>query len=138
LLGVEALDVEAMAAIFRELCGIGCDDGMNYLVDSVRAKEIREDARYGGIRIELKGMLGNARCDVQIDVGFGDAVTPEPTEVSFPLLLPDNPAPSIRVYPKETVIAEKLEAIVSLGMANSRMKDYFDLFTLLGESSLDL
>jgi len=138
LLGVEALDVEAMAAIFRELCGIGCDDGMNYLGDSVRAKEIREDARYGGIRIELKGMLGNARCDVQIDVGFGDAVTPEPTEVSFPLLLPDNPAPSIRVYPKETVIAEKLEAIVSLGMANSRMKDYFDLFTLLGESSLDL
>jgi len=138
LLGIDVLDVEAMAAIFRELCGIGCDDGMNYLRDSVRAKEIREDARYGGIRIELKGMLGNARCDVQIDVGFGDAVTPEPTEVSFPLLLPDNPAPFIRAYPKETVIAEKFEAIVSLGMANSRMKDYFDLFTLLGESDLGL
>jgi len=138
LLGVDILDVEAMRAVFRELCGIGCDDGMIYLSDSVHAKEIREDARYGGIRIELRGMLGNARCDVQIDVGFGDAVTPEPTEVSFPLLLPENPAPSIKAYPKETVIAEKLEAIVSLGMANSRMKDYFDLFTLLGESDLGL
>ncbi len=79
LLGTNVLDVEAMVAVFRELCGIDCDDGMIYISDSVRAKEIREDARYEGIRIELRGMLGNARCDVQIDVGFGDAVTPEAT-----------------------------------------------------------
>jgi predicted nucleotidyltransferase component of viral defense system len=138
LLGFDALEAEAMAAVFREICAIECDDGMHYRGDSIRATEIREDARYGGIRIELKGMLGNARCDVQIDVGFGDAVTPEPTEVEFPLLLPDNPAPIIKAYPKETVIAEKLEAIVTLGMANSRMKDYFDLYTLLGESGLRL
>lgn len=138
LLSFDALEAEAMAAVFREICAIECDDGMHYRSDSIRATEIREDARYGGIRIELKGMLGNARCDVQIDVGFGDAVTPEPAEVEFPLLLPDNPAPIIKAYPKETVIAEKLEAIVNLGMANSRMKDYFDLFTLLGESGLRL
>lgn len=138
LLGFDALGAEDMAAIFREICAIECDDGMNYRSDSVRAMQIREDARYGGIRIEIKGTLGNARCGVQIDVGYGDAVTPEPTEVSFPLLLPDNPAPIIKAYPKETVIAEKLEAIVSLGMANSRMKDYFDLFTLLGESDMRL
>ncbi|HCM27802.1 MAG: hypothetical protein A2Z99_01550 [Treponema sp. GWB1_62_6] len=136
LLGIDALEAEAMMAVFREICAIECDDGMNYRSDSIRATEIREDARYGGIRIEFKGMLGNARCAVQIDVGFGDVVTPEPTEVSFPLLLPDNPAPIIKAYPKETVIAEKLEAIVSLGMVNSRMKDYFDLFTLLGETGL--
>jgi predicted nucleotidyltransferase component of viral defense system len=138
LLGLDAIGAESMAAIFREICAIECDDGMNYRSDSVRAAEILEDARYGGMRIELKGMLGSARCDVRIDIGYGDAVTPEPMEIAFPPLLPDNPAPIIKAYPKETVIAEKLEAILSLGMANSRMKDYFDLFTLLSEADLPL
>ena len=82
-------------------------------------------------------MLGNARCDVQIDIGFGDAVTPEPTEVNFPLLLPDNPPPIIKAYPKETVIAEKLQAIVSLGMANSRMKDYYDVWAMSQQFDFD-
>jgi len=73
-----------------------------------------------------------------VDIGFGDAVTPDPRTASFPLLLTDNPAPVLKVYPKETAIAEKLEAIVSLGMANSRMKDYFDLHILFSESVLDI
>lgn len=137
LLGLESRDGDEMAVVFRQICTIDCDDGMSFYPDSVRATEIREDARYGGIRIDLSGLLGTARCRVQIDIGYGDAVTPEPLMASFPLLLADNPAPVLKVYPKETAIAEKLEAIVSLGMANSRMKDYFDLHVLLGESTLD-
>lgn len=137
-LGLEARGGEEMAKVFRDICSCECDDGMLYSAESVTAIEIREDARYGGLRVELMGFLGSARCGVQVDIGFGDAVTPEPSVASFPLLLPDNPAPILRVYPKETAIAEKLEAIVSLGMANSRMKDYFDLHILFSESVLDI
>jgi len=137
LLGLELKDRDEMARIFKEICDVSCDDGMSYLADSVNATEIREEARYGGIRIDLIGLLGPARCKVQIDVGYGDAVTPAAGMASYPMLLADNPAPFLRVYPKETVIAEKLETIVSLGIANSRMKDYFDLSILLGESILE-
>lgn len=137
LLGLEARDLEAMKAVFREICEIPCEDGMHFLSESVQAIEIREDARYGGIRIELVGMLGKARCPVQVDVGFGDAVTPEPTIARFPAILDDNPAPFLKAYPRETVLGEKFEAIVSLGMANSRMKDYFDLFVLIQDGFPD-
>jgi len=137
LLGFGSNDVATMAASMQAICSIESDDGLIFLGDSLKAYEIREDAKYGGIRIELLGMLGNARCPVQIDIGFGDAVTPEAIEVLFPTILKDNPAPVLRAYPKETVIAEKLDAIVSLGMANSRMKDYFDLYILFRETKLD-
>ena len=98
--------------------------------DSIQAMEIHEDARYGGIRIDLIGMLGTACCPVQIDIGYGEAVTPALEFARFPAILEDNPAPILRAYPRETVIAEMLEAIVSLGVANSRMKDFFDLQAL--------
>ncbi|MCX7027689.1 MAG: nucleotidyl transferase AbiEii/AbiGii toxin family protein [Spirochaetes bacterium] len=138
LLGFGTLDMDKMAATMREICAIECDDGMVFLGNSVKTHEIREDASYGGIRVDLLGMLGNARCPIQIDVGFGDIVTPKPIDVLFPTILDDNPAPALRAYPKETVIAEKLEAIVVLGMANSRMKDYFDLHVLFSETRLDV
>jgi len=137
LLGFGSSDVATMAGSMQAICSIESDDGLIFLGDSLKAHEIREDAKYGGIRIELLGMLGNARCPVQIDIGFGDAVTPEAIEVLFPTILKDNPAPVLRAYPKETVIAEKLDAVVSLGMANSRMKDYFDLYILFRETKLD-
>ena len=137
-LGLVSSDLEGMATVMREVCSIECDDGLVFLGDSVRAHEIREETSYGGIRVDLLGMLGNARCPVQIDIGFGDAVTPGPIDVLFPTILKDNPAPALRAYPKETVIAEKLDAIVSLGMANSRMKDYFDLHLLLSEPNLNM
>ena len=104
---------------------------------SITIEEIREDARYGGLRVRLVGRLGNARCTVQLDVGYGDAVTPGPEEAIYPTLLDDQPPPHLRVYPRAAVAAEKLEAIVSLGMANSRMKDYFDLRALAHEGVLD-
>jgi predicted nucleotidyltransferase component of viral defense system len=137
LLGFGSSDVATMVATMKAICSIESDDGLIFLGDSLKAHEIREDARYGGIRIELLGMLGNARCPVQIDIGFGDAVTPKAIEVIFPTILKDNPAPVLRAYPMETVIAEKLDAVVSLGMANSRMKDYFDLYILFREAKLD-
>lgn len=137
LLGLQAMEREEMAAIFKTICLIPCEDGMHFLAESVQADEIREDARYGGIRIELVGMLGNARCPVQIDIGYGDVVTPDPELVRYPPILEDNPVPVLRTYPRETVLAEKLEALVSLGMANSRMKDFFDLQVLIQDYPTD-
>lgn len=110
---------------------------MEFDPTSIMVEEIREDARYGGPRVKLLGRLGNARCTVQLDVGYGDAVTPGPEEAIYPTLLDDQLPPHLLVYPRATVVAEKLEAIVSLGMANSRMKDYFDLRALAREGVLD-
>ncbi|MCX6950056.1 MAG: nucleotidyl transferase AbiEii/AbiGii toxin family protein [Opitutae bacterium] len=93
------------------------------------AAPIREEAAYPGTRITLEARLENARISVQVDIGFGDVVTPEPDEVEFPALL-DFPAPHLRAYPIYTVVAEKLEGSVRLGEANTRMKDFFDLWFL--------
>ena len=98
---------------------------------------IREEAAYEGLRARLLAFLAGARCHVQWDVGFGDAVTPAPADAHYPVLLDGMPAPSLRVYPRETVFAEKLEAIATLGIANSRMKDYFDLLALLREGAME-
>lgn len=136
-LGFGPADVEALAGTMREICGIAADDGMVFDPASITIEEIREDARYGGLRVKLLGRLGNARCTVQLDVGYGDAVTPGPEESVYPTLLDDQPPPRLRVYPRATVVAEKLEAMVSLGMANSRMKDYFDLRALAREGVLE-
>ena len=136
-LGLGPMDTEALAGTIREICGVAVDDGMEYDPASITIEEIREDARYGGLRVRLLGRLGNARCTVQLDVGYGDAVTPGPEEAVYPTLLDDQPPPRLRVYPRAAVVAEKMEAIVSLGMANSRMKDYFDLRALAREGALD-
>lgn len=137
-LGFGPADTGALAATMREICGVTADDGMEYDPASISVEEIREDARYGGLRARLLGKLGNARCSVQLDVGYGDAVTPGPEEAIYPTLLDDLPPPRLRVYPRAAVVAEKLEAMVSLGMANSRMKDYFDLRALAREGALDI
>jgi hypothetical protein len=137
-LGFGPMDIEVLTATIREICGVAVDDGMIFDSASITIEEIREDARYGGLRVRLVGRLGNARCRVQLDVGYGDAVTPGPEEAVYPTLLDDLPAPRLRVYPRATVVAEKLEAIVSLGMANSRMKDFFDVRALAHEGLLDL
>lgn len=136
-LGFGAEDAEALQRTLQQVCGVEADDGMRFDPDSVNVEAIRETARYGGLRARLMGRLGNARCSVQLDVGYGDAVTPAPQEVICPVLLDDLPAPHLRVYPRATVMAEKLEAIVSLGMANSRMKDYYDLLMLAREGVVD-
>lgn len=129
-LGFGSADIATLEATFRDISGIGSDDGMTFDSSSIRAIEIRNEANYPGVRVTLFGMLSGARIAVQADVGFGDAVTPGPTEVEYPVMLEDLPPPRLTTYPKQTVIAEKFEAIASLGMSNSRMKDYFDLWVL--------
>ena len=117
--------------VFQSICQQQCpqDDGMVYLPDSVKAEAIREDQEYDGVRITLMGKLGNARIPLQIDIGFGDAITPEAEDIEYPILL-DHPAPHLKAYPRYTLIAEKFEAMVRLGIANSRMKDFFDIWLL--------
>ena len=102
------------------------NDGLVFYPDTIRVRDIMEGGRYHGKRIHLLAKLGSSQIRLQIDIGFGDKVTPEAKIENFPVLL-DMAVPKIRVYPKETVVAEKFEAIVKLGMLNSRMKDYFDL-----------
>jgi len=111
-----------LQAIFRELCDIAVeDDGLTLMADSVQVEAIRDETEYGGIRVTLFGDLAGARVSIQADIGFGDAVTPEAREIEFPTLL-GNPAPHLRAYPRETVVAEKYQALVNLGVVNSRMK----------------
>jgi len=137
-LGVGPADLPTLAATFREICAMDVDDGIAFDPTSVKAQEIRKDANYAGIRITLLGLLDGARCPVRADIGFGDAVTPAAEEIEYPVLLNDLPAPKLRAYPRYTVIAEKFEAITSLGIANSRMKDFFDLWVLTRHSNLDV
>ncbi|MBF0152469.1 MAG: nucleotidyl transferase AbiEii/AbiGii toxin family protein [Magnetococcales bacterium] len=129
-LGFGSSDLPHITDTFREICMVEAPDGMKFLPDSVRPEEIRKDANYAGVRVTLIGMLDNARCPLQIDIGFGDAVTTAPENVEYPVILPGFDAPKLRVYPRHTVVAEKTEALTSLGIANSRMKDYFDLWVL--------
>lgn len=137
LLGFGPADAAALAAAVQSLCGIAADDGIVYDPASVRTEAIREDANYGGLRVTLAGTMGSARCTVQFDVGYGDAVTPAAQQAELHALLPALPAVRLRVYPRETVVAEKLEALAVLGIANSRMKDYFDLHALMREGRID-
>ena len=130
LLGFGPTEKEELARVFREVLQTPVPaDGLVFDPDSVRAEEIREDNAYGGIRIRLMGRLGKAKVPIQIDVGAGDMVTPAPENSVFPALL-DFPAPHIRSYSVYTVVAEKFEAMVKLGITNSRMKDFYDLWFL--------
>ena len=120
-----------LTQVFTELCGqtTDPDDGLIFDAASVQAREIREEDNYGGIRITLKATLAKARIAIQADIGIGDVITPGAETIEFPVLL-DMPAPSLKAYPVETVIAEKFEAMVSLGFANSRMRDFYDIWVI--------
>ena len=131
LLGYGDGSAEALHAIFAELAQLPDmpDDGLVWDVATLQVLPIRKEAEYGGMRLRWKALLHGAQIRVQIDIGFGDAITPEATTVQWPSLL-DLPAPKLHAYPPETVIAEKLEAAVKLGRLNSRMKDFYDLHWL--------
>lgn len=130
-------DIDTAVAAFREICAMEVEDGIAFDPASVKGSVIRKEAGYGGVRIDLLAKLDGARITLQVDIGFGDAVTPAPESVSYPVLLDDLPAPKLRSYPKYTVVAEKFHAVCLLGMANTRMKDYFDLWVLLTEGALE-
>jgi len=130
LLGFGSTELTDIENVFKDFCINEANDGVFFLADSVRATEIRTDANYSGARVILLGVIDNARCQIQIDIGYGDAVTPGPENAEYPVILEEFEAPKLRVYPQYSVIAEKFEALTVLGIANSRMKDYFDLWIL--------
>jgi len=127
---------DVLLARFAEIAAIAAEDGLAYNTLSLTAETIREDQHYGGVRLRTTAALAGARIPIIIDVGFGDATEPGLQEISLPVLL-DMPAPHLLAYPPETVIAEKFEAVVKLGLANSRLKDYYDLWALLTTRELD-
>ncbi len=130
LLGYGDDSAERLRAVFRALCALEVEpDGITFLPDSIDVRQIREEQEYGGQRITMTAMLGRARIAVRVDVGFGDAVLPPALEAEFPVLL-SFPGPRLRIYPREAVISEKLHAMVTLDLTNSRMKDFYDVWIL--------
>jgi hypothetical protein len=130
LLAILDKSPEELDQIFREICTLIVeDDGLVFRSETIRVRQIREDNVYGGMRVTFEARLGKIRIPLQVDIGFGDAVTPQAHQEEFPTLL-DFPAPILLTYPRETSIAEKFEAIVNLGLTNSRMKDYYDIWLL--------
>ncbi|MGI8494909.1 MAG: nucleotidyl transferase AbiEii/AbiGii toxin family protein [Pyrinomonadaceae bacterium] len=137
LLGFGANDIPTLENIFREICEIdGGGDGLEFAKDSIKGAEIRADKVYQGIRLTMRAVLDGARIPLQIDIGFGDAVTPAAETKTLDTIL-DLPKPSLKIYPKETVVAEKFEAMVKLGITNSRMKDFWDVRFLIKEFDFD-
>lgn len=129
---------EQMAALFAEVArSIPPSDGIVFNLDSIQAEAIREGRDYEGVRLVLWAAVTSARIRVQIDVGFGDAVAPRPVEETFRTLLPGSEPPRLLAYPNEAIVAEKLQAMLDLGLFNSRMKDYFDLDALAKTRAFD-
>lgn len=130
LLGYGENSAERVQAIFRDLCARAVeDDGLRFDGGSIRCTVLKPDEEYEGVRVRLHALLDAIPIAVQVDIGFGDVVTPAPQETGYPTLL-GPPEPRLRAYPRETVVAEKLEALVKLGLANSRLKDFYDLWML--------
>jgi predicted nucleotidyltransferase component of viral defense system len=137
LLGRDSSEPEQLTQVFRAILRQPVEaDGLVFGIADLQTRTIREHTRYGGMRVETTATLERARIPIQIDIGFGDAITPHPNEVSYPSLL-GMPSPRLRAYPRETVIAEKLEALVSLGFTNSRMKDFFDILMIARNFDFD-
>ena len=130
---------EQIRAIFSEIAALPSDpdDGVVFLIKDIGAEKIVEHEEYEGVRVHLPALLGKMRNRVQIDVGFGDAITPEPQRTAFPTLLDEHVPPKLLMYPLETVVAEKFEAAIDLAEANSRMKDFRDLYVLAVTTPFD-
>ena len=137
LLGFGSCEVADLIAVFRDLCTIVVDDdGLVFDPATVTGEPIRAEELYVGVRISFLGKIGGARVPMQVDVGFGDSLAAPPVEIAFPSLL-EMPEPLLRAYRMETTVAEKFDAVLSLGILNSRMKDYFDLWFLSKNFSFD-
>ncbi|MBA4261733.1 MAG: nucleotidyl transferase AbiEii/AbiGii toxin family protein [Comamonadaceae bacterium] len=136
LLGFGDATEDALRNTFREIMSIEVDDGVIFDLKNLRIDAIREELEYGGSRLRTTAALAGARIPITVDIGFGDAIAPGAQDVHLPVLL-DMPSPHLRAYPPETVIAEKVHAMVALGRANSRMKDYYDVWMLTSTVALD-
>lgn len=136
-LGTGEPSVEAVETTFRAIVATPVEeDGLVFAPENVHGQRIKEDEEYEGVRVGIRALLLNARIGLQIDVGFGDVMTPGAIETEYPTLLGQS-APRLRVYPRETVVAEKFEAMVKLGQGNSRLKDFYDVWTLSRAGDFD-
>ena len=137
LLGKISNQVDRVVAIATEVCAQPVEpDGLIFNLNTVKGAKIAEDANYEGVRIRFQANLGTARVTLQLDIGFGDVIVPAPQQIEYPTIL-DFPAPRLRGYSKESIVAEKFESVVTLGILNSRMKDYFDIWALSRQFDFD-
>ena len=136
LLGYGDPSAQAMSIVWKEICGTVEDDGITFDSEALRIAPIREDLEYGGLRIRTTATMARAKIAVTIDIGFGDAIEPGVEEIDLPVLL-DLPVPRLRAYARETVIAEKFHAMIARGLANSRMKDFYDVWVLSKSYTFD-
>jgi predicted nucleotidyltransferase component of viral defense system len=137
LLGYGDPDIALLENIFRELCMVQVQpDGLVFQPDFVNGDRIKDEEKYEGVRLHMTVLLEKSRIPLQIDIGFGDRVVPAPEEIDFPTLL-DFPAPHLKSYTRESMVAEKFEAMIKLGMLNTRMKDFFDVWTVCQEFAFD-
>ena len=137
LLGFGPSEIAHLEETFRALCEVAVeDDGLTFLKESVRGSEIRGESEYQGVRVQMTAILSGAVISLQIDVAFGDVVLPGPEEVRYPTIL-DLPAPEVLAYPRYTVVSEKFQAMVMLGIANSRMKDFYDIWEMARQFEFD-
>ena len=136
LLGFGDAAEDALLATFREIMAVEVDDGVSFDLKGLKIEAIREEVEYVGSRLRTTAALARARIPITVDIGFGDAVEPGVEDIDLPVLL-DMPSPHLRAYPPETVIAEKFHAMVVLGRANSRMKDYYDVWMLIDSFELE-
>lgn len=137
LLGFEEVSHKRLQQVITDACNvIVLDDGLRFDQESITTSDIRDDQEYHGIRVTLSAFLGNARLPIQMDVGYGDALSPNPATIQYPAIL-SFPTPLIRAYHPATVIAEKFNAMVVLGMMNSRLKDFYDIYVILNNMNID-
>lgn len=136
LLGFGDPRPEEMLQVFKEICSIPENDGVEFDIDKLEVTANREDLAYGGLRLQTYAVISGARLRIIIDIGFGDSVEPGVEELELPVLL-DQPPPHLRAYARETVVAEKFQALVMLGQANTRLKDYYDLWLLARSYEFD-
>jgi predicted nucleotidyltransferase component of viral defense system len=129
--------ITEVEALIREICEIRQADGIVFDDESIEVSRIKEEDEHDGVRVKFQAELAGARIPMQVDIGFGDAVYPEPELASFPVLLPME-APLIRAYPREATIAEKFHTMVLLDIRNSRMKDFYDIWYVANTWEFDM
>jgi len=138
LLGFGHADQDELRRVIQGVCDIEVEDGLDFQFETLRVAQITKEKGYPGVRLQLLALLGKARCPIQVDVGYGDRISPASKNEAYPLLLPDQfPEFRLDVYPIYSVIAEKIEAAVKLGIANSRMKDFYDIHVIKDSSELE-
>jgi len=129
----------AITALFIRICQVEVpEDGVIFDPSTLKAETLRQEEEYQGIRLTLRGRLGTAVIPMQVDIGFGDRVYPAPSRQLFPCLLPDLPAADVLMYPPETVVAEKFEAMVRFAEDNGRIKDFYDIWVIARIFDFDL